>query len=862
MTSNQSLVEHIEARVRERGEWTLRTDEFWCHLSPKNHAIRGQGWKLHVSATVVSAPDVLDRALEVVLGAACACKFAHSIDRVRELNSARYPRGGAGKFMTVYPADDDQLRLLARQLHEVTSGLSGPAILSDRRYAPGSLVHYRYGGFTSDTVLGNDGQYTDVITAPDGSKVEDRREAWFVAPEWARDPFDGPETDTADVDSVLLGDRFLVRRAIRHANKGGVFEATDITTHAEVIVKQARAAVGDGPNGWNVQVALRNEAEMLDRLAPLGVAPRRIEVFEKGGDLFLVTERIAGSTLRDWRSEQHRVRQWRSLALRLTDLVASVHTAGVLLRDISPMNVMVRPDLTMTVVDLEYAAEPGAATAPVFTPGYAAPEQIHHAITDHTTDRFALGALLFLLCTGADPDLPPDDHPARPMRTRLADLLDDIAADNDVVAQAKPMLLGLLHDDPDIRWDLDRVRRFLTERTVPQPKRPAPRHPDLDRRLDAGIDHLIDTMTPDDPQHLWPPSKYGTRSDPLSVYHGAAGVLHTLTRAAHTRASVTAAVATAAAWIIDRLNPDAPSRPGLYFGRSGTAIALIEAGKLLEDKTIQQAGADLFDRIPSDWTNPDITHGLAGAGYAALMLWSTTGVPSYRDRAAEYASHLTERAERRNGELLWPMPTGFDDRLTGRTEYGFAHGTAGIATFLLDAGRQLNRPEWIELAAAAAHTLCAAGVDTEAGARWPARPNANPALYDYWCSGSAGIGTFLVRQWHTSGDDTALHWADRAAEAVWARRWSAGPSQCHGLAGAGELLLDLAAYTGNHRYLDRANDIALALAAKGGIRCGRLLAADETLQSYAADYAVGIAGWVEFLLRLRDGGHRAWLLAD
>ncbi|WP_280464669.1 hypothetical protein, partial [Nocardia brasiliensis] len=93
-----------------------------------------------------------------------------------------------------------------------------------------------------------------------------------------------------------------------------------------------------------------------------------------------------------------------------------------------------------------------------------------------------------------------------------------------------------------------------------------------------------------------------------------------------------------------------------------------------------------------------------------------------------------------------------------------------------------------------------------------------------------------------------------------ARPGRAGPTRCHALAGSGQLLLDLCAATGPARARARAEGIAAALAVRAGRHRGHLLAADETGSAYGADYAVGVAGWVDFLLRLKHGNPRAWLV--
>ena len=168
------LVRLARSRLLAAGQeqWIVQADEIWCLLRPPAHVGRLQGWKLHLSCTSDSAFDVLDAALAVLLPAGCQFKFASTPARVRELTGGRYTRSGAGKFVTVYPDDDEQFRRLARELHEATDGLAGPTILSDRPYCPGSLVHYRYGAFRGLRTLSNDGEYLAVIAAPDGQLVE------------------------------------------------------------------------------------------------------------------------------------------------------------------------------------------------------------------------------------------------------------------------------------------------------------------------------------------------------------------------------------------------------------------------------------------------------------------------------------------------------------------------------------------------------------------------------------------------------------------------------------------------------------------------------------------------------------------
>jgi predicted Ser/Thr protein kinase len=837
MREPSPLVELVLDRLPDNADWHISTGDAWCQLRPAGRTLPRQGWKLHVSATAGSAPEVLSRAADILLAAGCFFKFAPTLERVRELNSGRYARGGAGKFITVYPADDEEFRQLAGKLDEATTGLAGPTVLSDRPYRRGSLVHYRYGAFIGERTLDNDGNYVEVIRAPDGSLVEDRRDAWFSPPPWVSSPL--PDHDFselgAEVDGVLLADRFVVRKAIRHANKGGVFLATDRFTGAEVIVKQAR------PHVEVAQDALRNEALMLDSLAHTGFCPRLLARFAQDGDEFLVIERVDGVDLRTWVGRQREISavQVVDFARKLVGLLEAVHGTGIVLRDLSPMNVMVRPDDSLLVLDLEYAMPEGTRLDSVAgTPGYWAPEQRAGRNVTAAVDCYALGGIVALLVTGTDPMFPEGPE----LGLRVARWVDLLADGDELGRRFAGLLRGLLAADPDVRWGLPRVRELLAGG-------------ELSRLFRDGVAYLVSSMTVDG-ERLWPASAWGSGSDGCNVHHGAAGVLAVLASVGGDGSAVRAG----ADWLVGQLGRERKVLPGLHFGAAGAAWALLDAGELLGDRELVSRAVEIARSLPGDWPSPDVTHGLAGAGFAMLEFSRRTGDGEFAGRARRYAELLVARAGADGERLSWPVPESFDSLLAGTDDYGFAHGIAGIGAFLLTAGVRLGERGWVRLASRVGRQLCDAVVAGRFGARWAAGPSAGERLYEYWCSGSAGVGTFLLRLWKVTGDVDAGELARQAGFAVWARRWSLGTSVCHGLAGGGELLLDLAEATGEDRFHAMARDMAVAIAARAAEQDGLLLAPDETAMRFGADYGVGVAGWVDFLHRLEHGGPRRWLV--
>src|SRR5687768_1515149 len=290
-------------------EWSFSVDGPWAFATPTDARSPEQGWKLHISATEASAADVLAATLPVLVAEGVPFKFAAGHNVVRMLNSTHADRASGGKFLTIYPADDAQAVRVAEACHRATEGLAGPVILSDRAFRPGSLVHYRYGGFSGAPAIDADGVVVHLIKGPDGKPLADERTASYRAPSWLADPFQ-PATTTTTAGStsgaapsssggtVVLNDRYRIQGALSHANKGGTYLAEDATTGRLVVIKEGRPHVGDEGRG-DARARVRHEARMLALVEPLNRAPRLIEVFEQGDHVFLVEEYIDAPSLRD-----------------------------------------------------------------------------------------------------------------------------------------------------------------------------------------------------------------------------------------------------------------------------------------------------------------------------------------------------------------------------------------------------------------------------------------------------------------------------------------------------------------------------------------------------------------------------------
>ncbi|AXK31905.1 serine/threonine protein kinase [Streptomyces armeniacus] len=918
---DDSAYQDLFARLRDElvpaEGWRTDIRDMWCVVTPPGTGLRPQGWKIHLSATPRSAERALAAASRVLLRERTAFKFAKDPGRLRQLLSARVDRGTGGKFLTVYPGDDAQFVRLLDALHEATYGLEGPAVLSDRRHRPHSLVHYRYGGFGGlPSRLDDEGFYTPVLVAPDGSWAPDERNAWFSPPPWAALPHlpgeapAAPDTARASADSrapssVLLNGRFLVREAIRQTNKGGVYRALDRHEgDRRVVVKEARPHIEAQPDGTDVRDYLRNEHRTLTLLEPLGIAVRAVDLFEYQGHVFLAEEEVPGMTLSAWAREQVQEEPRRSLtpcrvlptARRLVELVAAVHDKGLIIRDFAPGNVMVTPQETPLLIDTEFVAAADEQVIPVGTPGFRAPEVRAEPgrvpSPSAALDLYGLGATLFYLCTGSTPHLP-DDQPGTDRAvppdthdTRIRNLVRAVSADSPALAALAPVITGLMREQPERRTPLTEVAERLealsaeppaaeaqaaeaqaAETRIAEASEPAPA--EAERLLTDGWKELAAALTPDSGHAPWPcPPVSEQRLDPFAVQAGVGGTLEVVRRGALTgqegAQTLLDTLRAALGWLDRRADREPRQLPGLYFGRAGTYWAMYEAADTLGEEDIRQRSVERAKRLPVLWHEADITHGLAGNGLALLHLWRRTEDEEFRERAERCVTSVLNAPTGQGSRWVEPEKVL---ATTNPSNTGFAHGLAGIATFLLSAARDLGREDLLDAAVRIGTSLLASAEDDGEGIYWPvADPDGDAAtrarISTWWCNGAPGIGTFLIRLWRATGDDRLRAAAHRAAVSTRRQKWLLGHSHCHGLAGNGEFLLDMAALTGEDRYRDWAAEHVTALRRFCALREDRLIVVTESDADLNYSYNLGMAGPIGFLHRFRHGGERWWMTDD
>jgi serine/threonine protein kinase len=237
------------------------------------------------------------------------------------------------------------------------------------------------------------------------------------------------QTTVSEVDFVALpaGEkigRYEVLAVLGQGGFGITYRARDTQLGREVAIKEyLPTSLAVRQNGSTVLPRSTKVADDFSwgrerfiaegrTLATLDQAPGIVRVFdflELNGTAYIVMEMLQGDTL-----DAHLRKHGRmdaeaidAILWTLLDGLQQVHDAGFLHRDIKPANILLNARGAPTLIDFGASraamADRTAAMTAIFTPGYAAAEQMTSAKQGPWTDVYGLSATLYHAIVGHPP---------------------------------------------------------------------------------------------------------------------------------------------------------------------------------------------------------------------------------------------------------------------------------------------------------------------------------------------------------------------------------------------------------------------------------------------------------------------------
>ncbi|MEU8705919.1 serine/threonine-protein kinase [Streptomyces sp. NPDC048565] len=213
----------------------------------------------------------------------------------------------------------------------------------------------------------------------------------------------------------VIAGRYQLATILGQGGMGQVWTAYDERLDRRVAVKLLRPDRVAGPSGSDAAEELRRRFVRECRVTAQVDHPGLVTVHDAGSDgddLYLVMQYVEGADLADHLAEQDPYPwPWAvAVAAQLCAVLSAVHAVPIVHRDLKPRNAMVKPDGTLTVLDLGIASVMDTDTtrlthtgSPIGSPAYMAPEQAMGGAVGPYTDLYALGVLLHELLSGDVP---------------------------------------------------------------------------------------------------------------------------------------------------------------------------------------------------------------------------------------------------------------------------------------------------------------------------------------------------------------------------------------------------------------------------------------------------------------------------
>ena len=223
---------------------------------------------------------------------------------------------------------------------------------------------------------------------------------------------EGDDYVDTSAERNLVGQKiggFEIVEMIGRGGMGVVYLARDTRLKRSVAIKSM-------PPQWKkdaaARIRFRREAELLALLNHPNIAVIHDIIEQEDRSGYLVLEYVPGETLSERiRRETLTMDEALSIGRQIAEAISAAHKKGIVHRDLKPGNIKITPDGQVKVLDFGLAkpfakqdkkseiteTQPGRV---IGTPAYMSPEQARGKETDHRTDIWSFGCMMYQMLSG------------------------------------------------------------------------------------------------------------------------------------------------------------------------------------------------------------------------------------------------------------------------------------------------------------------------------------------------------------------------------------------------------------------------------------------------------------------------------
>ncbi|MGG0284266.1 lanthionine synthetase LanC family protein [Peribacillus butanolivorans] len=776
----------------------LQFHKDWAIFYPRKKSMPPkQGWKIHISHLPNQAIEVLVKISKLLIEERILWKTASNFHQIYNINN-NVTLNQTGKIITIYPEDENQFIKVLRLLYIPTKDFFGPVILTDKKYKDSNCLYYRYGSFTNTYIFDNyTGVKTAVIQKNNGELVKDIRSPGFYKPHWIDDIILEPLYSHKEILENPF-EKITFSKALKQSSKGGVY-LTEYQGH-KCILKESRKHVYSDKLGRDSRDRLLNEYEILRTLSSLDITPKPIKYFYADDNCYVLMEYIEGKTLRTFIKQ---IQSKGSIDPRLVTKICkdilrnitTIHEKGIVIRDLTPNNIILTPFEKTKIIDLELACELECNEPFIgMTPGYT---KEFDDKPNFAVDKFALGAIFFFISTGMDPFFKKTNHDS------LTDSLEQYLqiAISDVMLKNVGLLGVDLIRNASQNYSLDKIYESLSLieqghsfKKISTYQSNLNKDTVLSKTLDVA-EYVYNKADFNNTTTLWEQNSLSNQYHISNFNSGIGGVAYFFCEVFEITHQYKYLYY--AKDIIDWILKNHPYKKGetpifLYFGYGSIPLILIKLGKYLKADIYIEAGLELANNLAAEKIlQSNISHGAAGLGLMFLEIFNISKEKKQLENAQYMQKLIVQNKKNLNDLIYWDSIESVDGKLFTHKSIGFSHGIAGIGYFLLAMFKETGEEECLNICEEIIKSLESTSVITYKGKgiSWPHHiDKLDSTPWIHWCNGASGVTLFLLNAYDNLRDDLSKKLLLKSLYTIQKSEIFDSFCQCHGLSGNGDIL--------------------------------------------------------------------------